>query len=146
MDKTFVRRKFFTGDPAQIKILSLLLVSMLAPMLFVGSALYFIVFKMLYEQPYAVDSVSCDLYPLMMKTNLAMVLGFVPLFFLIMGWGVVLSRRLTGPLQRLQREIEEIAGRGDFKARLGVRKHDYIKPLIDSINKLLSKFCEMNPR
>ena len=138
MGKPFYRKKFITNNPAQLKILSLLLISMLVPVFFVGSFLYFLIFKILSEQPTIPGFVPAALNSIVMKTNLAIAVGFIPLLLLLFAWGVIVSNRIAGPLQRLQRELDEMSKESAIKP-LGVRKYDYIKPLVDSINKLLAK-------
>lgn len=142
MNKLFVRKRFLSTHPAQMKFLLLLLVSMLVPVFFVGSFLYLLIFKMLADQQVTIESVSANLYPVIMKTNLGIALGFIPLFLLLLTWGLILSHRFAGPLERLQREIDEMAKQGNFSARLSVRKYDYVKPLVDSINNLLNKISK----
>ena len=138
MNKPFRRKKFITSDPAQLKILSLLLISILVPVFFVGSFLYFLVFKILSEQPTIPGFVPIVLNSVIMKTNMAIMIGFIPLLLLLFIWGVIISNRLTGPLRRLQRELDEMTKNSSI-TRLSVRRDDYIGPLINSINKLLIK-------
>ncbi len=138
MNKPFHRKKFITSDPAQLKILSLLLISIFVPVLFVGSFLYFLIFKILSEQPTIPGYVPIAMNSVISKTNLVIMTGFIPILLLMLIWGVIVSNRLTGPLRRLQRELDEMAN-GSNKSQLSVRKYDYIGPLVHSINKLLSK-------
>jgi len=135
------RRYMVMNDPVQVKFLTLLLVSMLLPAFLVGTILYMFIFKILADQQ-AADGVGYFLYPVIMKVNLGIAFGFVPLFLLLFALGAILSHRFSGPLQRLQREIEHISKTGDFKKRLNVRKYDYIQPLIGAVNGLMDRFCE----
>lgn len=129
-----------------MQLLSLLLISILVPVFFVGSLIYLFIFRALSQAPVPPGSAPFDLYPVMMRTNLVISIGFIPLFLLLFFWGVIVTHRITGPTQRLRREIERIAESGDFRARLSVRKNDYMKPLIDAVNKMLDKFCESSPK
>ena len=138
-----MRKTVLLKNPAQAKLLLILLISILVPALFVGGALYSLIFKILSEQRASFESVGYNLYPIIMQTNLNIALGFIPLFLLLLTWGIILTHRLVGPLERLQREIDSMTKSGDFKARIGVRRRDYIKPLVDSINRLLCKFNEV---
>lgn len=138
MDKPLYRKKFITNDRAQLKILSILLISILVPVFFVGSFLYLTIFKILSDQPSVPGFIPVALDPVIAKTNLAIMMGFVPILLLLFIWGVIVSNRLTGPLQRLQKELDTMAKSG-VMTRLSVRKYDYIKSLASSINKLLTK-------
>jgi hypothetical protein len=138
LNKPSGRKKFITSDPAQLKILSLLLISMLVPVFFVGSFLYLLIFKILSEQLPIPGFVPIAMNPVIVKTNFIITLSFIPLLLLLLIWGVIITHRLTGPLLRLQRELDEMT-RGTAMKGLGVRKDDYLGPLVNSINKLLIK-------
>ena len=120
MNKPFQRKKFITGEPAQLKILSLLLISILVPVFFVGSFLYFLIFKIISEQPAIPGYVAVAPNSIASKTNLMIILGFIPLLVLLFIWGVVISNRITGPLGRLQRELDEMAKGGAMKKLLSL--------------------------
>lgn len=141
MDKSFKRKKLVTKDPAQRKILLILLASMLLPLFFVGSFFYAFIFKALSDQPDTPGFITASIDPLIKKLNLMIMLGSAPLILLLLVWGIIFSHRLTGPLKRLQNNLEEMADKDNFKARLSVRKYDYVKPLVESINKLLDKLA-----
>ena len=138
MNKPFQRKKFITSDPAQLKILSLLLISIFVPVFFVASFLYFLIFKIFSEQPAIPGFVPIAQNYVVIKTNMVIMIGFIPLLLLLFIWGVIVSSRITGPLRRVQRELDDIA-RGSAMKLLSVRKDDYIRPLVNSINKLLIK-------
>lgn len=48
---------------------------------------------------------------------------------------LVVSHRIAGPLIRIERIIDEI-GRGNFKARLTLRKNDQLKEIAEAINRM----------
>lgn len=136
-----LRKKLITGEPMQKKYLGLLMLSMLIPLLFVGGCLYFLIFNIMAEQLGIPEYIAFNLFPVIKKLNMILLIGFPPLFLLLLLWGIILSHRFAGPLARLRREIEGISESGDYSKRLRVRKHDDIRPLADAINKLLDKVC-----
>jgi hypothetical protein len=138
LNKPFRRNKFISSDSIQLKIVSLLLVSILAPVLFIGSFLYFFIFRIFSTQPAVPGYLPNGLSSAIMKTNLAIMIGFIPLLLLLFVWGVIISNRITGPLRRLQGDLDEMIKSGAV-TRLSIRKDDYLRPLITSINKLLVK-------
>jgi len=138
LNKPFHRIAFITNDPAQLKILSLLLISILIPVFFVASFLYFLIFNILSDQPAISGFVPIAMDPVIARTNMAIVLGFIPLLLLLFVWGIIISNKITGPLRRLQRELDEMTKSSAIK-RLSIRKDDYLKPLVNAINKLLIK-------
>ncbi|MFA6079300.1 MAG: hypothetical protein WC779_06110 [Candidatus Omnitrophota bacterium] len=139
MKKLFTRTKFITKEPVQIKYLALLMLSMLIPLIFVGGCLYFLMFNIMAEQLGIPEYVAMNLFPVIKKINHILLIGFPPLFLLLLLWGVILSHRFAGPLERLKKELDDISNSGDYTRRLRVRKHDDIKPFADSVNKLLEK-------
>lgn len=114
---------------------------MLVPVFFVGSFFYTFLFKVLSDQPATPGFVASSMDPVIKKANLMITLGSIPLFLLLFIWGVIFSHRLVGPIERLRRKLEDMARDGDSKTRLSVRKYDYIKPLVESVNKLLDKLA-----
>jgi len=84
------------------------------------------------------EIIACHLLPVVRKVNLILMISLPVVFFLLLYIGLILTRNLVGPIQRLERELEEIIA-GDFSKRLRLRKKDRLKPLVDDINILLDK-------
>lgn len=142
MGKFPTRIKFFINEPAQIKILGMLLISILIPVFFVGTYLYLLIFNIINNMPETPGFVAASLDPVLHKTNMTILLSGIPILLLILIWGLIFSHRLVGPMKRLQRNLDEMAKKGDGRSRLIVRKNDYIKPLIESVNRLLDKVAK----
>ncbi len=142
MGKFPTRIKFFINEPAQIKILGMLLISIVVPVFFVGTYLYLLIFDIINNMPETSGFVAASLDPVLHKTNMTILLSGIPIFLLILIWGLIFSHRLVGPMKRLQRNLDEMTKKGDGRSRLIVRKNDYIKPLIESVNKLLDKVAK----
>ena len=139
MRTRFLRTRFLTGRPTQLKYLSLLIASMVIPLLFVGGCLYYLIFTLLAEQLGIPESIAYNLLPVIEKINLMLVIGVPPLTLLLILWGVVLSHRFTGPMERLEKELERISKDGDYTKRIRLRKYDDMKPIADAINKLMDE-------
>ncbi len=136
------RTKYLTGSHIQIKYLSLLLISMVVPMVFVCGCLYYFIFTLMGEQIGIPEYVSYHLTPVLHKINIMLMIGLPPLFLLLLIWGIILSHRFAGPLERLERELKEVTGDKRHGHRIVFRKHDDIKPIADSINNLLNMLDE----
>lgn len=141
MKIAFLRKKYIIGEPMQLKYLMVLLLSMLIPLLFVGGCLYFLIFNIMAEQLGIPEYIAYNLFPVIKKIDLILVLGFPPLVILLLLWGVILSHRIAGPIKRLKAELDNIAKSGDYTKRLKVRKYDDLKELVASINNVLGKVC-----
>ena len=133
----FRRKKIMTNRRVQLKYLVLLIVSMAVPLLFAIGCLYYLIFTVMAEQLGIPESIAYNLFPVVKKINTVLVIGLPPLFLLLIWWGVVLSHRIAGPLQRIEKELSKITNSHDFSHRINLRKNDDVKPVADAINKLL---------
>jgi signal transduction histidine kinase len=139
MRAKFFRTKYFTGSRIQIKYLSLLLVSMIVPSILVGCCLYYLIFTLVAEQIGIPEYIAYNVFPVVNKINVMLIIGIPPLFLLFILWGVILSHRFAGPLERLEKELEEISEDKRHEHRIVLRKNDDIRPIADAINKLLDR-------
>ena len=132
-----MRKRIFSGKPAQFRYLVLLLVSMLAPLLIVGGCLYYLIFMVMADQLGIPESIAINLFPVIQKINIIIVLGMPPIIIAMILWGAFLSHRFVGPLERLENELDRIARSADYSRRIVLRKTDDLKPIADKINGLL---------
>lgn len=133
----FRRKKILANRRVQLKYLILLVISMIIPLLFAIGCLYYLVFTIMAEQLGIPESIAYNLFPVIKKVNAILAVGLPPLFLLLIWWGTVLSHRFAGPLERVERELHKITATGDYSHRIRLRKSDDIKPIADSVNKLL---------
>ena len=142
MRKKFLRTKYLTGSHIQMKYLGLLMVSMVVPLIFVGGCLYYLIFNIMADQIGIPEYIARNMLPVISKVNLILLIGVPPLFALLMLWGVVLSHRFAGPVERLEGELKKVTDDEQYSHRIKVRKSDDMKPIVDSINGLLGKLEE----
>lgn len=121
-----------------MRYLTLLMISMVIPLVFAVGCLYYLIFTIMAEQIGIPEYVAQTLFPVIGKINAILLIGVPPLFIMLILWGIVLSHRLAGPMERLERDIKKIS-EGDYAKRIHVRKNDDIKPLADALNILLDK-------
>ncbi len=139
MRAKFFRTKYLTGSRIQMHYLGLLLVSMLIPMIFVGVCLYYLIFTLAAEQIGIPEYIAYTLFPVVNKINFILLMGVPALLIILVAWGIVLSHRFAGPLERLEGELKRISEKDDYRRRIMLRKRDDVRPLADAINKLLEK-------
>jgi signal transduction histidine kinase len=113
------------------------MVSVIVPLVFSTACLYYLIFKIMAEQLGIPEYIALNLFPVIQKINMILLMGVPPLFVIVILWGVVLSHRFAGPIERLEREFKRIAHHRDYKIRIHVRKGDDIRPLADAINEML---------
>lgn len=134
-----MRINLFTKNPLQLRYLLLIIMAMIVPALVVGSCLYYFIFTVMAEQLAIPEAIAINLIPVLYKVNFILVIGLVPLFILLFLWGLILSHRFVGPLQRIEKELDKIL-EGDTSIRFKVRDKDDIKSIVDKLNIVLEKF------
>lgn len=144
MRTKFIRTKYLGASRIQLRYLVLLMVSMVIPMVFVAACMYYLIFTIMAEQLGIPEYVAYNLFPVVRKINLILLIGVPPLFLLLILWGVLLSHRFLGPIERLEKELKKIAEHGNYSSRVRLRKNDDMKPVAEAINKVLDKIEEKN--
>ena len=134
-----MRRFYLTRNRLERHYLRLIALSLILPTLVLGGCLYYVIFNLMAEQLGIPEVVAYHLLPVVEKVNVVLLISLPVLFLFLFSLGVFLSRRLVGPIERLEEELKEIIA-GDLSKRLHLRKADMLKPLIDDINMLLHKF------
>ena len=144
MRARFLRTKYLTGSRIQMRYLGLLMISMIVPLVFVTACLYYLIFKIMAEQIGIPEYIAYNVFPVIHKINLILLVGVPPLFLILILWGIVLSHRFAGPLERVEKELHRIADHGEHHHRLKLRRSDDLTPIAGVINKLLDKLEEKN--
>ena len=139
MRAKFFRSRYLTGSHIQMRYLTLLMISMVIPLLFVGGCLYYLIFTIMAEQLGIPEYIAYNLSPVINKINIILLVGVPPLFLILILWGIVLSHQFAGPMERLEKELKRILEHGDYKSRVHLRKSDHIKPIADEINNILDR-------
>lgn len=133
-----MRFHLFTRSILQFRYLVLIIIAMTVPTFIVGSCLYYFIFTIMAEQLGIPEAIAINLLPVLKKINFMLVIGLIPLFILLLLWGLILSHRFAGPIMRIERDLDRIL-EGNYSIRLKVRKNDDIKGIIDRLNRLLEK-------
>ena len=133
-----VRNIFRISSGLQRRYLRLIVFSLLVPTVFVGACLYYLVFTLVAEELAIPEFTLSVLLPALRSVNMILAIGIPIIFFGLYWWGLVLSHRLAGPIERFKKELDEVLA-GDYKKRIRVRKNDTLKPLVEDINKLIDK-------
>lgn len=139
MRTKFIRTKYLTASRIQLRYLVVLMVSMIIPMVFVAGCMYYLIFTIMAEQLGIPEYVAFNLFPVIKKINLILLVGVPPLFLILILWGILISHRFSGPIDRLVKELDRIAHHGDYASRVRLRRHDDMRPVAEAINKLLDK-------
>lgn len=133
-----MRIRLFKWTKLQFRYLMLVIISMLVPTLIVGSCLYYFIFTIMAEQLGIPEAIAINLIPVLNKINFMLITGLIPLFILLFLWGLILSHRFSGPLERIEKDLNKIL-EGDTSIRFKVREKDDIRGIVDKLNKLIER-------
>ena len=133
-----MRLRLFRATKLQFKYLMLVVISMLVPTLIVGSCLYYFIFTIMAEQLGIPEAIAINLIPVLNKINFMLITGLIPLFILLFLWGLILSHRFSGPLERVEKDLDKIL-EGDTSIRFKVREKDDISGIVGKLNKLIER-------
>ena len=133
-----MRRFYLTRNRLERRYLRLIALSLILPILITGGCLYYVIFNLMAAQLGIPEVVAYHLLPVIKKVNLVLAISLPVLFLILFSIGLILTRRLVGPVERLEKELDEIIIKDPSK-RLKLRRDDTLKPLVDDINTLLDK-------
>ncbi|MBI2095017.1 MAG: hypothetical protein HYT89_02490 [Candidatus Omnitrophica bacterium] len=129
------RTRWILKHPLQTKYLLLVILAMLIPLATLGFCFYKITFRLLAEQIAFPEAITANLLPVIHGVN-RLLLVTLPLSSLLVLWlAVLVSHRLAGPLERLEKELDEILA-GNTARRIALREKDDLKGLASKINSL----------
>ncbi len=129
---------FLPRNKLERHYLRLIALSIILPTLITGGCLYYVIFNLMAEQLGIPEVVAYHLLPVVEKVNLILMVSLPLLFLILFSIGLILSRRLVGPIERLEKELKEVVS-GNLSKRLKLRRNDTLKPLVDDINTLLDR-------
>jgi hypothetical protein len=134
MEKPFKRRIFFIANKYQMQIIQLVFFTTVVPIIITISALSFMFFDITTNLMMG----GSQSIPFVRKI-IMIALVILPCYIVLLGiWSYKSSNKLTGPIVRITRELDEIVS-GKRKEPLHIRDTDYLKDLVDRINVLISK-------
>lgn len=134
-----MRNFFLVRNRLELHYLRLLVLSLVLPVLLVGGCLYYLIFYLLAEQIGIPEAVVEQLSPVVQKVNIFLMASIPVVFFMLISMGIFLSRKLAGPIKRLEKELNDIVAGNLMSRRLQLRKGDELKTMVDSVNILLDK-------
>lgn len=139
-----MRKFYLVNNRLELRYLRLLVLALILPTLTVGACLYYLIFYLLARQIGIPEAVSEQLLPVVGRLNIFLSISIPALFVILLSVGIFLSRRLAGPIKRLETELDEIITGNLVSKRLKLRIDDELKPMIDSVNLLLDRVEKVN--
>ena len=130
-----LRIQWFMRHPTQSKYLLLVLIAMLAPTLLVGFCFYELVFDLLARQLVFPEAIYSNLEPVVQRINTLLIMTLPALVLAILTCAIIISHRFAGPIERLERELDQIL-QGDTAHKIRLRKSDDLWGVANRINAL----------
>lgn len=130
------RMAWVTRHPIQSKYLFIVIMSMLGPTVLLSSCLYFLLFKLMAEQVALPEAIHGMIVPVFYKINVILVVGWPILFGIIFVWGLYISHRFAGPIERIEGDLEEVL-KGNWDKRIRLRQKDDLNGIANRINALI---------
>ena len=131
-----VRTKWLVKHPIQVKYLLIVILAMLIPTLLIGLCLYNLIFNLLAKQMVFPEAIMANLAPVIERVNAFLMLTLPIATLIILWFAIVISHRFAGPIERLERDLDQILA-GDYGHRVHVRKRDDLIGVTKRINMLL---------
>jgi len=133
-----MRNFFFVKNRLERRYLRLIALSLILPSFIIGCCLYYVIFNLMAEQLGIPEIIAYHLLPVVRKVNTVLAVSLPVVFVMMISVGLVITRNLVGPIERLERELREIVSKDKIK-KLRLRKRDTLRPLVEDINILLDK-------
>lgn len=131
------RPPWLTKHPIQSRYLFIVLMSMLCPTLVLAGCLYFVIFRLMAEQFALPEGIYIMLMPVFYKINVLLMIGMPILFVVIFFWGLIVSHRFAGPIERMERDLDEVIS-GNLEKTIELRKNDDLTGVAERINRIIA--------
>lgn len=132
------RVKWFMKHPVQAKYLLIVILAMLAPTVVIGFCFYHLLFYLLARQMAFPEAIMANLMPVLDKVNALLAVALPIIFGTILWFAMVISHRFAGPIERLERDLDQIL-EGDYNHKVYMRKKDDLKGVAHRINALVGR-------
>ncbi len=130
------RLAWVTRHPLQSRYLFIVVMSMVGPSVLLSGCLYFLLFKLMAEQVAMPEVIHEIIVPVFNKINTILIIGWPVMFGIIFVWGLYISHRFAGPIERLEKDLEEVLG-GNWDKRIRLRQKDDLTGVAERINALI---------
>ena len=127
----------FRMSPLEARYLRVILMAMIVPTTFAVAMIYFAVWENLAREMLVPEAIATVLSPAFDNTTRLLLISLPVVFTIMLLYAAVLSNRLLGPLQRIERDLTRIARSGDFSERVMIREKDELRRLVRAINRVI---------
>jgi methyl-accepting chemotaxis protein len=140
--KAYKRRTYIVNRRFQFKYIFIILSVMLITVFSVSFTTFYIVWKNVIDSFFFVPEAARKLSGIYMNTARLLILPGLFLAVCAVVAGLIFSHRIAGPVYRVKKTAEDIAG-GDLSVTVRFRKDDDLHDLADALNGMIGKVREI---
>jgi signal transduction histidine kinase len=111
--------------------------AMLVPTAVLSGCIYFLIFRLMAEQFALPEGISLMLMPVFYKINVLMIIVVPSIFVGVFFWGLWISHRFAGPIERMERDLDEVLA-GNWEKRIELRANDDLGGVADRVNRVIA--------
>lgn len=131
------RRTFFVNHPTQRHYLILVAVAMFVPTIVATACLYYLIWQTVAYELAIPELIAESLLPAFHRVNQIILIVLPLLFSLIFFVSLRISHRFSGPLYRIEKDLDTMIKTGDFTKPIRLRPRDQLHSLANHINRAL---------
>jgi len=103
--------------------------------------MYYFIFILVTGGVNVSEPIAYNIFPLLYKVNLMISVGIFVIFAVFLMVMFYISSKLIGPLERLKKELKQIA-EGDLTHRIKMREKDDCFFIGELVNQILDRMCK----
>jgi len=131
------RRTYFINHSIQRKYLRIVLLAMVVPTVVIGGCLYYLIWETVAYELAIPELISRTLFPAYHRVNQVLLIALPITFIAIFFFAARLAHRISGPLYRIEKELDEMIRSGKIGKDIRIRPKDELQPLVKKINQVL---------
>ena len=131
------RRTLFVNHSTQRHYLKLVAFAMFAPTLLATACLYYLIWQTVAHELAIPELIAQALFPAFHRVNQIILIGLPILCGLILFAAIRLSHQLSGPLYRIEKELDTMVKTHDFSKPICIRPRDQLHSLASKINRAI---------
>jgi methyl-accepting chemotaxis protein len=140
--KAYKRKTYIVNRRFQFKYIFIILSVMLITVFSVSFTTFYVVWKNVIDSFFFVPEAAKKLADIYVRTAQLLVLPVLFLSACAIAAGIIFSHRIAGPVYRVKKTAEDIAG-GDLRVNVRFRKGDDLHDLADALNSMIGKVREI---
>lgn len=127
----------FVRHSTQWNYLKLILLAMFVPMLIATACTYYLIWQTVANELAIPELIAQALFPAFSRVNQIILIGLPVVCALILFFAIRMSHQFSGPLYRIEKELDSMVKTKDFSKNIRIRPGDQVHTLVNKINKTI---------